>query len=141
MNSIGAVVRLRLKMTDFLDTIIESWVINRINEIYKINQFKLHLWYENDEVTPAQIKEFIKKYEKELHFKTTIKSSKEIERNEFVWYDIIDEKDKDVAARTRFTYIGDVVNGLNQFEETLKFCLKPKNNDTPIRKQKRNDNQ
>jgi len=52
-----------------------------------------------------------------------------------------DEKDKDVAARTRFTYIGDVVNGLNQFEETLKFCLKPKNNDTPIRKQKRNDNQ
>ena len=76
-----------------------------------------------------------------LHFKTTIKSSKEIERNEFVWYDIIDEKDKDVAARTRFTYIGDVVNGLNQFEETLKFCLKPKNNDTPIRKQKRNDNQ
>ena len=61
------VVRLRLKMTDFLDTIIESWVINRINEIYKIHQFKLHLWYENDEVSPAQIKEFIKKYEKELY--------------------------------------------------------------------------
>ena len=138
MNSIGAVVRLRLKMTDFLDTIIESLVINRINEIYKIHQFKLHLWYENDEVSPAQIKEFIKKYENELHFKTTIKPSKEIDRNEFVWYDIIHNEDKDVANRTRFTYIGDVVNGLNQFEQTLKFCMKPKS-EIPIRKQKRND--
>ena len=64
MNSLGAVVRLRLKMTDFYDTVIESWVINRINEIYKINQFQLHLWYENDEVTPAQIKEFIKNMKK-----------------------------------------------------------------------------
>ena len=133
------VVRLRLKMTDFLDTEIESWVINRINEIYKINQFKLHLWYENDEVTPHN-KRIYQEVRKKLHFKTTIKSSKEIERNEFVWYDIIDEKDKEVQSRTRFTYVGDVVNGLNQFEETLRFCLKPKS-ETPIRKQKRNDNQ
>jgi len=80
------------------------------------------------------------KYEKELHFKTTIKPSKDIHRNEFVWYDIIHEKDKDITNRTRFTYIGDVVNGLNQFEKTLQFCLKPKS-ETPIRKQKRNDNQ
>ena len=43
MNSLGSVVRLRLKMTDFLDTEIESWVINRINEIYKINKFKLRI--------------------------------------------------------------------------------------------------
>ena len=50
------------------------------------------------------------------------------------------EKDKDITNRTRFTYIGDVVNGLNQFEKTLQFCLKPKS-ETPIRKQKRNDNQ
>ena len=61
MNSLGTVVRLRLKMTDFYDTEIEGWIINRINEIYKINQFQLHLWYENDEVSPAKIKEFIKK--------------------------------------------------------------------------------
>tara|TARA_B100000902_G_C26471482_1_gene510330 strand:- start:68 stop:484 length:417 start_codon:yes stop_codon:yes gene_type:complete len=138
MNSLGAVVRLRLKMTDFYDTVIESWVIKRINEIYKVNQFQLHLWYENDEVTPAQIKDFIKKYEKELHFKTTIKPSKDINRSEFVWYDIIQEKDVEIASRTRFTYIGDIVNGLNQFEKTLKFCIKPRS-DTPIRKQKRND--
>ena len=64
-----------------------------------------------------------------------------MDRDEFIWFDIIDEKDKDYTERSRFTYIGDVVNGLNQFKETSSFCLKPKNNDTPIRKQKRNDNQ
>tara|TARA_R100000900_G_scaffold120017_4_gene94683 strand:+ start:3829 stop:4245 length:417 start_codon:yes stop_codon:yes gene_type:complete len=138
MNSLGTVVRLRLKMTDFYDTEIEGWIINRINEIYKINQFQLHLWYENDEVSPAKIKEFIKKYENELHFKTTIKPSKDINRSEFVWYDIIHEKDVEISSRTRFTYMGDIVNGLNQFEKTLKFCMEPKSN-TPIRKQKRND--
>ena len=125
-------------MTDFLNTEIEGWIINRIHEIYKINQFKLHLWYENDEVTPSQIKEFIKKYEEELHFKTTIKPTRELQRDEFIWYDILsleDEPDK----RSRFTYRGNVVAGINQFEKTLQFCLKPKNNDTPIRKQKRND--
>ena len=62
------VVRLRLKMTDFLDTEIESWVINRINEIYKINQFKLHLWYENDEVTPFTNKRIYFKVRKRITF-------------------------------------------------------------------------
>tara|TARA_B100001564_G_C20560988_1_gene633712 strand:+ start:150 stop:566 length:417 start_codon:yes stop_codon:yes gene_type:complete len=138
MNSLGTVVRLRLKMTEFFDTEIESWVINRINEIYKLNQFKLHLWYENDEISPAQIKKFIKKYEKELHFKTTIKPSKEISRNEFVWYDIIPDKDVEHANLTRFTFVGDIIGGLNQFEKTISFCMKPKS-DIPIRKQKRND--
>ena len=29
------VVRLRLRLTDFIDTIIEDWVIDKINEIYR----------------------------------------------------------------------------------------------------------
>jgi len=104
-----------LKMTDFYDTVIESWVINRINEIYKINQFQLHLWYENDEVTPAQIKEFIKKYEKELHFKTTIKPSKDIHRNEFVWYDVINEKRVDTINNFDNVIDIDVVDSKSKF--------------------------
>ena len=50
------VVRLRLRLTDFIDTIIEDWVIDKINEIYKINQFKLHLWYDEDDLTSTQLK-------------------------------------------------------------------------------------
>ena len=50
------VVRLRLRLTDFIDTIIEDWVIDKINEIYKINQFKLHLWYDEDDLTSPNLK-------------------------------------------------------------------------------------
>ena len=67
------VVRLRLRLTDFIDTIIEDWVIDKINEIYKINQFKLHLWYDEDDLTSTQLKNFIETHEKKLHFRTTIK--------------------------------------------------------------------
>ena len=98
------------------------------------------MWYHEGTIKPSSLKSFIIRAEKDLNFRTKITNQSEIGRNEFVWYDIIDEKDKEVASRTRFTYIGDVVNGLNQFEETLRFCLKPKS-ETPIRKQKRNDNQ
>ena len=67
------VVRPRLRLTDFIDTIIEDWVIDKINEIYKINQFKLHLWYDEDDLTSTQLKNFIENHEKKLHFRTTIK--------------------------------------------------------------------
>ena len=42
----------RLKLTEFIDTEIESWVIDRVNEIYKIRQFKLHLWYDEGTLQP-----------------------------------------------------------------------------------------
>ena len=56
------VVRLRLRLTDFIDTVIEDWVIDKINEIYKINQFKLHLWYDEDDLTSTQLKNFIENH-------------------------------------------------------------------------------
>ena len=72
------------------------------------------------------------------HFRTTIKPTSDLDRNEFIWFDIVPD-DMEYTERSRFCYKGDIVNGLNQFKQTLAFCLKPKNNDTPIRKQKRND--
>ena len=132
------VVRLRLRLTDFIDTVIEDWVIDKINEIYKINQFKLHLWYDEDDLTSIQLKNFIENHEKKLHFRTTIKPTSDLDRDEFIWFDIAPD-DMNHTERSRFTYKGDIVSGLNQFKQTLAFCLKPKNNDTPIRKQKRND--
>ena len=41
------VVRLRLKMSDWVKTEIEEYVINRLAELHKIHQFKLHLWYDD----------------------------------------------------------------------------------------------
>ena len=51
----------RLKLTDFIESEIEEWVIERVNEIYKIRQFKLHLWYNEGELQPKQLKTFLEK--------------------------------------------------------------------------------
>ena len=61
----------RLKLTEFIDTEIESWVIDRVNEIYKIRQFKLHFWYDESTITKRKTKSFVKS-EKQLHFRTKI---------------------------------------------------------------------
>ena len=131
-------ITLRLKLTEFIDTEIEEYVIDKINQIYKIGQFKLHLWYNKDEVKSSQIKTFLEKYEKLLHYKTTITPTQEVGTDIFVWFDIIPDR-KYECNRARYTYEGNVLAGLNQFGKTHEFCKKPKNNDKPIRKQKRND--
>ena len=118
---------------------IKNILLVQLNKSLKINNFKLHLWYREDTLKPGQLKNFIEKYEKQLHFRTKITNTSKILRHDFVWFDIIpvtEHKQKN----TRFTYTGNIQDGLNQFEETLKFCLKPKS-DRPIRKQKRNDNE
>ena len=72
------VVRLRLRLTDFIDTIIEDWVIDKINEIYKINQFKLHLWYDEDDLTSTQLKRLYQKPRERITFQEQQLNSKEI---------------------------------------------------------------
>ena len=127
----------RLKLTDFIESEIEEWVIERVNEIYKIRQFKLHLWYNEGELQPKQLKTFLEKYEKQLHFRTKITPTPVLGTEDFVWFDIIPD-DMEISDHTRFTYRGDIIGGLNQFQSTLEFCQKPKS-EKPIRKQKRND--
>ena len=130
-------ITLRLKLTEFIETEIEEYVIDKINQVYKISQFKLHLWYDEDEIKSSQIKTFLEKYESSLHFRTKIKPTREIDTNEFIWFDVIPDKSSE-NLRARYTYMGNVISGLNQFGETLEFCKKPKS-EKPIRKQKRND--
>ena len=63
----------KVKINDFIDTDIEDWVIEEIDEVYKIHQFKLHLWYNVEgEIKPTQLKKFVEKYETQLHFKTRL---------------------------------------------------------------------
>ena len=145
----GAIYALRLKLSDFINDPLESLVVDKIHEIYKIHTFKLQLWYEDGEVKPAELKSFIEKYESILHYKTTIKPSRKADHSQYTWYNIIHIDDKVGNYPCRFQYehdsgwkLGGVLNGLEQFRDCLEFVTSPKppKPDRPVkRKQKRND--
>ena len=145
----GAIYALRIKLSDFLNDPLEHLVIDKINEANAINTFKLQLWYDEGEVAAKDLKSFIEKYERILHYKTTIRPNRESDHAQYTWYNIIHNDDKDEKYPCRFQYehesgwkLGGVLNGLEQFRETLKFITSPKppKLDQPLkRKQKRND--
>ena len=146
----GGIYTLRLKLSDFLNDPLEHLVVDKIHEIYKIQNFKLQLWYDEGELTPADLKSFIEKYESLLHYKTTIRPNRTRDFTQFTWYNIIHKDDKVIDFPLRFQYIhesgwrlGGVLDGLEQFRGCLKFVTSPKpskSNNHPVkRKQKRND--
>ena len=147
----GAIYALRLKLSDFLNDPLESLVVDKIHEIYKIQNFKLQLWYDEGEVTAKDLKSFIEKYERILHYKTTIRPNRDADHAQFTWYNIIHKDDKDTKYPCRFQYIhgsgwklSGVLNGLEEFSDCLKFVTseKPSRDDRhPKRKQKRNDHE
>ena len=145
----GAIFALRIKLSDFLNDPMGHLVIDKIHEIYKIQDFKLQLWYDEGEITPADLKSFIEKYEKILHYKTTIRPNRSRDFAQFTWYNIIHDDDKEEQYPCRFQYeygsgwrTGGVLNGLEEFRDCLKFVTSPKpsrDDRPPKRKQKRND--
>ena len=145
----GAIYALRLKLSDFINDPLEHLVVDKIHEVYKVHTFKLQLWYDEGEVKVGDLKSFMKKYESLLHYKTTIKPNRDSDHAQYTWYNIVHNSDKSPYYPCRFQYVhdsgwklGGVLNGLEQFRETLKFITSPKppKPDHPIkRKQKRND--
>jgi len=145
----GAIYALRIKLSDFLNDPLEHLVVDKVHEIYKVRTFKLQLWYDEGEVKVKDLKSFMKKYESLLHYKTTIKPSRGADHAQYTWYNIIHNDDKEQKYPCRFQYehesgwrLGGVLNGLEQFRETLKFITlpkPPKSDHPPKRKQKRND--
>ena len=149
MSGGGGIYALRIKLSDFLNDPLESSVVDKIHEIYKIQNFKLQLWYDEVELTPADLKSFIEKYESILHYKTTIRPNRSRDFAQFTWYNIIHNDDKDLDYVCRFQYIhesgwrlGGVLKGLKEFRDCLKFVTSPKPprlDHSVKRKQKRND--
>ena len=145
----GRIYALRIKLSDFLNDPLEHLVVDKIHEIYKIQNFKLQLWYDEGEVKAAGLKSFIEKYESLLHYKTVIRPNRIRDFAQFTWYNIIHNDDKDPDYVCRFQYIhesgwrlGGVLKGLEQFSDCLKFVTSPKppRQEKPMkRKQKRND--
>ena len=145
----GKIYALRIKLSDFLKDPLEHLVVDKIHEIYKIQGFKLQLWYDEGDLTPADLKSFIKKYESILHYKTTIRPNRVRDHAQFTWYNIVHNDDKEPNYVCRFQYehesgwrLGGVLKGLEEFSDCLKFVTSPKppKPDNQVkRKQKRND--
>tara|TARA_R100001377_G_scaffold43696_1_gene24747 strand:+ start:566 stop:1015 length:450 start_codon:yes stop_codon:yes gene_type:complete len=133
-------ITLRMNLFDFLNSPHEEAVIEKLEEMYSDKiKYYLRLWYEDDEISNTDLKQFLLKYESRLHFKTTIKVGREIKVNDFVWFDIISQNYVDTTNRIRFQYTysskEDILKGLDEFHKCATFCT----SDKPAKKQKRND--
>jgi len=133
-------ISLRLKLTDFINTEMESEIMEKINKTHNDLNIAvlLYLWYTEGEVKNKDLKEFLMRWEDNLSFKTIVKPNSDIKSNEYIWFDIIPVGLPYTSnKRFQFTYSNNnsVLNGLQQFYEVAKFTTSEK----PIKKQKRND--
>ena len=133
-------VNLRMNLSHFLNKPFEEDVIKKLEDAHNDSvKYYLTLWYEDGSLTPVKLKDFIKKYESRLFFKTRIKVGNDLKFNDFIWYDIIDANNANKSNRVRFQYIyyneESILKGLDEFHKCAKFCSSEK----PPKKQKRND--
>ena len=131
-------VNLRMNLSDFIDTDIETEVMNNLDIIHKDSiKYYLTLWYPDGKIKPSQLKKFIINNEKKLHLKTNIKVGNELKPNEFIWFDLTNEGGI-ASNQSRFEYVytnqESMLVGLKEFHKCAKFCTSEK-----PRKQKRND--
>ena len=63
---------LRLKLTDFINTEIESKVMEKINDIHNELHIAvlLNLWFDEGELDTGDLKNFLMRWEDKLSFKT-----------------------------------------------------------------------
>ena len=131
-------MRVRIKLSDFIDTEYEDDVMNSISKVHSDLQslILLHLWYkEGDDI---KLKDFLMRWEDKLHFKTIVKEGTNVTSDEFIFFDILPIEEKQ-EVWSRFTYqYGDkanIVNGLKELYDCVKFIT----SDKPNKRQKRND--
>jgi len=131
-------VNLRMNLSHFINKPFEKDVINKLNEVHKDSiKFYLILWYEEGSLKPKDLKEFMLKYESNLHFKTTMKVGDSLKPNEFIWFDLSNKFNLGGnQVRFQYNYIKEesILEGLNEFHKCAKFCTSEK-----PKKQKRND--
>ena len=131
-------IRVRIKLTDFIDTEHESSVMEMINNIHvDLKAFiLLHLWYNDGD--DIKLKDFLMKWEDKLHFKTVVKEGTHVTSDEFIFFDILPSEEKQ-SEWSRFVYQyedkKDIVKGLKELYDCLKFITL----DKPTKRQKRND--
>ena len=82
---------LRLKLTDFINTEMESEIMEKINHSHNKLRIAvmLHLWFDEDEINNKDLKEFLMRWEDKLSFKTIVKQGSSIRMSDFIWFDIV----------------------------------------------------
>ena len=70
----ASTMSVRMKLSDFIKTDEEDKIMEMINKTHKDLRavIFLYLWYENDEIDPLDLKDFMVKWEDKLFFKTKI---------------------------------------------------------------------
>ena len=131
---------LRLKLSDFINSDIEEVVMSKINAIHnELNvTVLLYLWFEEDEISSKDLKDFLLRWEKKLTFKTVVKQGYKLQTSDFVFFDILPKNVPDtVAKRFSYNYINSskILDGLGEFYNVVKFTTSEK----PTKRQKRND--
>ena len=133
-------VSLRLKLSDFINTDIEQEVMDKINDTHaKLSvTVLLYLWYEEDEISNKDLKDFLMRWEDKLTFKTVVKQGHQLQVNEYIFFDILPVGTPDIVTK-RFTYkyinTDKILDSLQEFYNVVKFTT----SDKPVKKQKRND--
>mgnify|MGYP000944408458 FL=1 len=133
-------IRVRMKLSDFINTDNEKEIMEMINKTHidLSTTILLHLWYENDEISPIDLKDFLLRWEDKLHFRTVVKNTSNVEQYEFVFFDVIPiSAPKNKKYRFAYTYISTdkIIDGLNELYTCIKFIKL----DRPSKRQKRND--
>ena len=134
-------VSLRLKLSDFINTDIEEKVMNIVNHAHTELSVTilLYLWFEKDEVSNKDLKDFLMRWEDKLSFKTIIKQGHQLQFNDYIFFDILPMNTPKSPTWKRFTYnytdANKVLDGLKEFYKVTKFTT----SDKPVKRQKRND--
>ncbi len=130
---------LRLKLTDFIDTDIEEYVMEKVDWIHnELNiAILLYLWFDEGEVKGPSLKKFLLRWEDKLSCRTVIKQSSKLKPDDFIFFDILPKSITNVRNRFRFNYktSSGLVQGLREFYNVTKFVT----SDKTIKVQKRND--
>ena len=94
------VIKLRLKLSDFIDTDLESMIMERIKAIENDLNIKiiLYFWLGDEDVN---LKEFYERWKDNLSIKTIIKNNSSLKANEFIYFDIAPH-DIDYNSNVRF---------------------------------------
>ena len=131
------VIKLRLKLSDFIDTDLEKIIMERIKAIENDLQIRiiLYFWLGNENI---DLKSFYERWKDDLSIKTIIKNDSSLKANEFIYFDIAPhdvDYNSNVRFQAKYKFIEEIPMLLNSFYEVTKFTTAEKNK----KPQKRND--